>query len=61
MDGLLLYVMLNRRSPRAQEDIRLFESMLEHFEKPDSQHEGDVAAGAVAIMYKVAKEAVSQA
>lgn len=59
MDGLLLHIMLHKRSSRAQEDIQLFESTLDHVAKTDSQFEGKLAADAVAIMCKVAKEAVA--
>lgn len=59
MDGLLLHIMLHKRTTRAQEDVQLFESTLDHFAKTGSQHEGKMAADAVAIMFKVAKEAVA--
>lgn len=59
MDGLLLHIMLHKRTPRAQEDVQLFESTLDHFVEIDFQHEDRLAADAIAIMCKVAKEAVA--
>lgn len=60
MNGLFLHVMLNRRTPGAQEDVQLLESILGDPEIADAQHEGKLAFDAVTIMCKVAKEAVEQ-
>lgn len=60
MDGLFLHVMLNRRTPGAQEDVQLLESILGDPEIADAQHEGKLALDAVTMMCKVAKEAVEQ-
>lgn len=60
MDSLLIHILMNKRTLRAQEDVQLLRGTLEHFERTEPQHEGKMASDAIAIMYKVAKEAVAQ-
>lgn len=60
MDSLLIHVLLNKRTPRAQEDVQLLKTTLEHFKRTEPQYEGKMASDAMTIMYKVAKEAVAQ-
>lgn len=61
MDSLLIHILLNKRTPRAKEDVQLLKSTLEYLEKTEPQHEGKTSSDALNIMYKAAKEAVEQA
>lgn len=60
MDGFLIHILLNKRTSRAHEDVQLLRGTLEHFQRTEPQYEGKMASDAIAIMYKVAKEAVAQ-
>lgn len=60
MDSLLLHIMLNKRTSRAQEDVQLLGSTLEYLKTTGPIYEGRLAADALGIMYKVAEEAVEQ-
>lgn len=59
VDGLLLHIILNRRTSRAREDVQLLRGTLDHFATIGPQNEGKSAADALAIMYKVAMEAIA--
>ncbi|KAG6362540.1 hypothetical protein INS49_007632 [Diaporthe citri] len=44
----------------SQDDVQLLKAALEHFDSTEPQHDGKMASDAMAIMYKVAQEAVEQ-
>ncbi|KAF6796986.1 fungal specific transcription factor [Colletotrichum sojae] len=59
IDGLLLNICVNRRTPEARQDLELLEGVVSAFERGAPQDDGKVAHNAVTIIYKTALEALT--